>query len=167
MRVLNIKNVLMFYAFLLERLDLFFKLRHVLERPIDGSKADIGDLIKFGQVFHHDLANLAALQLALLLFLDIAFDQMNQAIKLFLRVRPLGQGLQDPVDQLAARVGFAVSVPFYNHNIQQFHLFERREPILALVALPAAANHHAVLRQTRIHDTGFFRTTGRTTHIDT
>lgn len=148
----------------------------ILECAINRRKSNIGHRIEFFQMFHNNFTHVVAGNFFIFcaavrpyfgrLFLDIAFDGMNQPVKLFLCKRTLHERLQNAFFHLSSIIRFAAAVLFYDHQIKEFHFLERREPILALAAFSAPANRHAVLGKPRVHHSCcFFGSAHRTQHI--
>jgi len=85
-----------------------------LKIRINASKTDIGNFINFLELFHNDAANVLAVNLGGASRLDVAFNQVDQLLKLIAINRPLLSGLAQARNHLVSPVDFLATIS-YNH----------------------------------------------------
>src|SRR6185437_10842519 len=89
----------------LDLLQRITKVRHVLERAVDGGKANVGDLVEPVELFHHHLAQLPRRDLALALREHALHDAIDGRVDEFGGHRPL---VQRPREADAQSIGVEV-----------------------------------------------------------
>src|SRR5262249_37858880 len=97
-------------ALLQQILELLHELADVLERPIDGGKAHVGNRVEVVQLAHDRLADHRARHFLLAPLLDRALDPVHRLLDRLDAHRPLLAGLLQPRHHLLAIEGLATTV---------------------------------------------------------
>src|SRR5215470_11486681 len=112
----------------------------VLEAPIDGSKADVGDLVELVELLHHHLADLARRDLALTESQHLTDDPVDGLVDELRRHRPLVQRPLKTVAQLADVETGARAVGLHYLRQPELDRLVGRKSLLAPYAAAATAN---------------------------
>src|SRR5688572_20298933 len=126
----------------------------VAEVAIHRREADVGDLIEFLQLRHHQRAELAAGDLALRPIVEDLLGAIGNVVDIRRLDRALFARLQQSRDQLRSLEALARAVLLHYHVRNFFDALVAREPFAAAVVetLPAAADHVALAALARVHD---------------
>lgn len=116
---------------------------NVLKRPIDRGKSDVGNRIETFQTLHDNLTQGAGGEFVFLKMLDITLDAADEFFEVILRDWSLFEGFANPTLKFLSRIRLPTSITFYDGDIEDFHLFVRREPKAAFNAFPAAPDGEA------------------------
>jgi len=130
-----------------EGLDFLDELTDVLEASVDGSVADVSDLIELVEGVHHLGADEVGGDLAL----KILFERLKNIVRGFLEhlegYGALFAGLAHAAEKFVAVEGFAAAVTFEDAKVLAFDFFVGGETLAASDALASAADATAVLGQ--------------------
>ena len=141
--------------FVQQLIQLIHKGADVLELAIDGSEADIGNLIYALQLIHDQLADLSRgnfpFHLVLQCLLDLAGDLLQRSHG----NGTLFTGLQHAAQQLALVKGLAAAVTLDDHQRKTFHDLIGGEALVTLQTFAAAANAAALLSGTGVYNFAF------------
>ena len=147
--------VLTFATLLSERLQLVHKLVDVLKFPIDGCKADIGDLVQLMQLLHDFFTDDPTFNLRLAHLLDPLFDPVGDGFDRADTDRSLFTGFFQADENLIAVKRLAATVLLHDNGKNFLDSLVSGIAAFTTKALPAATNDFAFLGHTRIDDLVF------------
>jgi hypothetical protein len=136
-------------------LDLFVERFNVLELPIDGSEADVRDLIELSQLVHHQLSDDAGLNLAITESAYFVHHPAHGLIDRFARHRTLFQRLLHAASQFRFVKRFAIAIALHDDRHYQFSGLEGRETLTAGEAFAPTPNLPTLAGEARVVDFGF------------
>ncbi len=83
-----------------EGFDRVEEISHVVEFAIDARKSDVGDIVGFGEMLHHDLTDLCGGYLQFELRVDFGFDLLNHQLDLLAADRSFAASAFDTATDL-------------------------------------------------------------------
>ncbi len=128
---------------------LLLELIDILELPVHGCEADVGNLVELGERLHHIHPDGQRCHF-LLVRRPLLFQCREETINLFLRHRTLGAAEPDAAFQLATAVGLARAVTLHDNQVAELLPLERGEAVTALGALTPPPNRPTFLRDAGI-----------------
>ncbi len=137
-----------------QTLDLLAEFVQILEAAIDGGETDVGDLIEFLQLGHHQLADHQRLDFALAGGTQLMLDMRNGRFQPLDADRAFLQRALHAGTQLVFVEGLATAVLLDQPRHHQFGGFEGREALAAGQAFAPATDLIALGDQARIDDLG-------------
>ena len=99
---------------------------------------------------HDDFPHNRGGKLVFLQLLDIPFNRVDKFLKIFLGIGAFNKGTLDPQRELLPVIRLSPAVPLDNRQIQQFYLFVRGKPVLALEATAPSADGKPVCSYPRV-----------------
>jgi len=140
------------------------KIVDALEVFVHRGEADVGDVVHFLQLPHHQLADGARLDLALAQSEDPRFDAVDGIVDVVGRHRALVQRAHEAGADFLAVVGGAVAVRLDHRGHGEFHPLVGGVALAAFLALAPAAHACRVFGQARVDDRGIVSFAERAFH---
>src|SRR3990172_6658326 len=125
---------------------------HILELAIDRGEADVGDLVQLIQAGHDQLPDLARVPLPVRLLHQAGLDLLGDLLEFGHAHGPLLGGLEEAAQNLVAIKGLPAAILLHHHELDLFNALVRREPPLAVQALPASPDRRPVAGLPRVDD---------------
>src|SRR5512135_1506175 len=125
-----------------------------LEVLVHRGKADVGDVVHFLELAHHQFADGARLDLALAQREDARLDAVDRVVDVVRGHRPLVQRAHEAGADFFAVVGGAIAVGLDYRGHREFHPLIGGEALAAFLALAPAAYARRVFGQARVDDRG-------------
>src|SRR5579872_7312477 len=143
-------------------LDFFKHGLYIAKRAIDAGETDVGDLIQTPQVFHHQFADLAALDFLAPKPVEFLLDLLYGAFDLTYRQGSFFASFTNTdIDFLAIKI-LAALIAFNDYQVEFFYTFVGTESPFALLALAPSVN--GVANIARVFDARFCASAKRTLH---
>src|SRR6185295_4120061 len=133
-------------------IDFFAERVDVLEAAVHRRESHVRDLVEIVQLLHRQLADQPRVHFALAERAQFVADVHDRGIERFARHRALLQRLEHAIAELAFVERLAAGVVLDDARHHQLGRLERRETLVALQALAAAADLLSFAGQARVDD---------------